>query len=410
MINGYLVRTLFRQSYRAAWPWEWWQNVVPKEQTKPEDLVDNAPIPVIWLFGRTGSGKTSIIRYLTGALEAEIGQGFRPQTRQSRRFDFPDDQLPLVSFLDTRGLGEADYDPREDLAEFDEQAHLMLVTVRATDHACEEVLEPLKKIRRANSHRPILLVVTALHDAYPGKQHVSSAELAELTDEQLETSPRLDENLRRALAAQRERWKEVADKMVAIDLTPPEEDFDEPEWGGDRLKRAILELLPAAYRHTLLEMDKVSGALRGSHDRRANRLILAHSAFAASAAAVPVPWVDIPVVMGVQSYLAHRLAELNGQTLDPTALAYVTSSLGGRLAARLGLRSLLKAIPVVGIAANAAAAFAFTYASGWAWNYYFVQVRGGHVPSAEQLREVYQAQLKRGRQLWQATDRPTESP
>lgn len=409
MIDGILVRSLFRQGCRAAWPWDWWRGGGTGQETSRDGLLEKTPIPVIWLFGKTGSGKTSIIRYLTGAEEAEIGLGFRPQTRQSRRFDFPDKELPLVSFLDTRGLGEADYDPAEDLAQFDEQAHLMIVTVRATDHANDEILRPLQKIRRANAHRPVLLVVTALHDAYPGKQHAEEAGLADLTESELWSASALDENLRRTLAAQRERWGELADQFVAIDLTPIEEGFDEPEWGGERLKRAILDLLPAAYRHTLLEMDKVSGALRASHDRRANRMILAHSAFAASAAAVPVPWVDIPVVMGVQSYLAHRLAELNGQTLDPTALAYVTSSLGGRLAARLGLRSLLKAIPVVGIAANAAAAFAFTYASGWAWNYYFVQVRGGHVPSAEQLRDVYQTQLKRGRELWRTNNDSQES-
>jgi uncharacterized protein (DUF697 family) len=370
--------------------------------------LDKAPLPVIWLFGRTGSGKTSIIRYLTGAEEAEIGQGFRPQTKQSRRFDFPDADLPLVSFLDTRGLGEADYDPTEDLAKFDQQAHLMIVTVRATDHATEELLRPLRRIRQANTHRPILLVVTALHDAYPGKQHPNSQQFEGQNESQVWASPHLDPNLRRLLAAQQARWGDLVDQVVAIDLTPEEEGFGEPEWGGQRLKDAILHLLPAAYRHTLIQMDKVSGSLRASHDRRANRLILAHSAVAASAAAVPLPWVDIPVVLGVQSYLAHRLAELNGQTLDPTALAYVTSSLGGRLAARLGLRSLLKAIPVVGMAANAAAAFAFTYAAGWAWNYYFVQVRGGHVPSAEKLREVYQEQLERGRELWRSN--PNANP
>ena len=44
-------------------------------------LLKAAPIPCLWLFGKTGSGKTSLIRNLTGAVDAEIGSGFRPQTR-----------------------------------------------------------------------------------------------------------------------------------------------------------------------------------------------------------------------------------------------------------------------------------------------------------------------------------------
>ena len=47
------------------------------------------PIPVIWLFGKTQSGKTSIVKFLTGADSAEIGNGFQPCTRFSRHYLFP---------------------------------------------------------------------------------------------------------------------------------------------------------------------------------------------------------------------------------------------------------------------------------------------------------------------------------
>src|SRR5690606_4448983 len=52
-------------------------------------LLDATPVPVFWLFGKTGSGKTSLIKHLTHADEAQIGNGFRPETRQSRRYAFP---------------------------------------------------------------------------------------------------------------------------------------------------------------------------------------------------------------------------------------------------------------------------------------------------------------------------------
>src|SRR5258708_3815850 len=44
--------------------------------------------PVVWLLGKLQSGKTSIIRELTQAADAEIGSGFRACTRTARVFDF----------------------------------------------------------------------------------------------------------------------------------------------------------------------------------------------------------------------------------------------------------------------------------------------------------------------------------
>src|SRR5687767_12143596 len=111
-------------------------------------LRERTPVPVFWLFGRTQSGKTSLIKYLTGAGEAEIGEGFQPCTRFSRQYQFPTPEAPLLTFLDTRGVDEPTYDPREDLDRFDSQAHVVIVTAKALDHAQENILKHLRPIRR----------------------------------------------------------------------------------------------------------------------------------------------------------------------------------------------------------------------------------------------------------------------
>ncbi len=120
----------------------------PDVQARLDELRRRAPVPMFWLFGKTQSGKTTLVRYLTGASDAEIGQGFRPCTRFSREYDFPTSATPLLRFLDTRGLDEAGYDPAEDLSRFNDQAHMVLVTVKALDHAQENVLNQLRTIRR----------------------------------------------------------------------------------------------------------------------------------------------------------------------------------------------------------------------------------------------------------------------
>jgi uncharacterized protein (DUF697 family)/predicted GTPase len=370
------------------------------------ELLADAPIPFLWLFGKTGSGKTSIIRFLTGAADAVIGSGFRPQTQHSRLFNFPDDELPIVRFLDTRGLGEAHYDAAADLAEFNKSTHLIIVTVRATDQATDEISRPLRQLRQANPERPVLLALTCLHDAYPGEQH-PDPDPFDLSARPLPAS--IPENLRRCIEAHYQRLDGLFDRAVPIDLTPADEGFAAADFGGERLKRAILDLLPAAYRQTLLQMDQLREALGEMHQRRSMPIILAHSALAASAAAVPVPWIDIPFVVAIQSHLAHRLAKLNHQGLDALTLAQVSGALGGRIALQMGLREMLKFIPWVGIAANAAAAFAYTYASGWAWNWYFGEIKNGHLPTADELRQVYHQQLRKGAQLWRTTHVPGEA-
>src|ERR687888_1145815 len=100
-----------------------------------------ANAPVFWLLGKTQSGKTSVIKYLTGADQAEIGRGFRPCTRFSREYQFPTAEAPLITFLDTRGLDEPGYDPAEDLVRFHASAHVVIVTVKVLDHAHENTLK-----------------------------------------------------------------------------------------------------------------------------------------------------------------------------------------------------------------------------------------------------------------------------
>lgn len=358
-------------------------------------LLDRAPVPVLWLFGKTGSGKTSIVKYLTGAERAEIGGGFRPQTQRSELYDFPSADAPLVRFLDTRGLGETRYDPSEDIRQFASLANVLIVTVRVMDHALAEIVEPLRAIRKAAPARPVLLALTCLHEAYPGQQHPQPDpfDSALLPDD-------LPPDLRRCIAAQQERFAGLVDAIVPLDLTRREDGFDEPELGGDRLTTALLAMLPAAYRQTLLTLHDSMKSLQDLNDRRALPHVIGHSMLAASAAAVPLPWVDIPIVTAIQSHLVYRLARVYGQPLDVRTLLEMAGPIGGRLLARQVVRETLKFIPFLGVAVNATLAYAYTYGLGKACGWYFGQVRQGNAPSAKDLEQVWRDQLTQAAQAW----------
>ena len=88
-----------------------------------------ATAPVVWLLGKTGAGKTAIVSTLTGDARAVVGAGFEPCTRTASFYDVPQ-EVPIIRFLDTRGLDEANYDPSNDIAWREDQSHLLLVVMR----------------------------------------------------------------------------------------------------------------------------------------------------------------------------------------------------------------------------------------------------------------------------------------
>lgn len=384
---------------------DWWQTrglapLTPGEfNAARAKLLAATPVPVFWLFGKTGSGKTSIIKHLTQADEAMIGTGFRPETRQSRRYDFPSAEQPLLEFLDTRGLGEAGYDPQEDIAAFDATAHLMLVTARAADHAQQAVVQPLRAIRRAKPDRPVILVLTALHDLYPQEDHPQPDPMgfapADVWDRQ-----RMPSALTRSLDDHVRRFTGLVDYVVPIDLTLPEDGFNDPAFGSQRLKRALIESLPEAYRQTFLTMTDMMTSLQELHEQQAKPYVLAAATMAATAAAVPLPWIDIPAVAGLQSELIRRLAVLYGQPMERDVFLQVAGAVGGRLLIRQAFRGMLKLIPFVGLAANSALAFASTYALGEACCWFYGERLAGHSPTHQELRTILHERFAHAEQLW----------
>lgn len=380
-------------------------------QERLERLRQKAPVPVFWLVGKSQSGKTSIIKFLTGADDAEIGQGFRPCTRFTREYQFPLAEAPLLVFLDTRGLEEPGYDPAVDLASFDSRAHLVIVTVKVLDHAVENLIRQLKAIRTRMPGRPVILALTCLHEAYPQQQHPSPYPFGK-NGALLTESMTAPENLVRSLQAQIEQFAGLYDCVVPIDLTPPAEGFSDPEYGGQQLKNAILEALPAAYRQTLLTLDEATHELQDLYAGRALPEIVAYSSLAASAGAIPIPWVDLFLLPGIQTRMIYRLARLYGQPLSGKRFIELATTLGLGMLVRQAAREVVKFIPVIGSVAGATLAGGATFALGKAFCFYYAAVHKGHAPQPEELRRYYHEQLVRAEELWRRRSKTetTQSP
>ncbi|MBA4190026.1 MAG: hypothetical protein C0467_18735 [Planctomycetaceae bacterium] len=360
------------------------------------ELRSKTPAPVFWLVGKTQSGKTSIIKFLTGADDAVIGAGFRPTTKTTRRFDFPSTDAPLLGFLDTRGLDEPGYNAADDIAALDSQAHVVVVTVKATDFAQGNVRAALGPIRAANPSRPVVLCVSTLHEAIPRQPHPTPYPFANPGSEGV------PEDLRRCIEEHTRAFAGMYDFLVPIDLTRPEDGFPEPHYGGDQLKATLLQTLPGAYRQTLIRLKEATDALKDVHMRHAEPVILGYSTLAATAGAVPIPFVDMIIIPGIQARMATDLAKQYGQAMTHARFKEIAAAVGVGLMSRQLARQATKFIPVVGSAVGAAVGGASTYALGRALCYYFQAACAGHVPDAQTLKAYYQEQYTAAEQKWKS--------
>ncbi len=234
-------------------------------------------------MGKTQAGKSSIIHAITGSSHVEIGNGFRNCTRTARLFDFPNPEECFLRFFDTRGLGEAGYDPAEDLAFCQDKAHLVMAVVRAMDHAQSEVQDALRKIRKAKPNCPVILVQTAHPIAIVVVRVIRFP-----TRLRLSHGPKPSRATSAVLAHQRQEFAALASHFVAVDFTLPEDGFSPELYGLESLWSAIEVVLPFGLRKMLRQDRELRGGLSDIYYRAAWPHIMSYSVVAGVAGRVSV--------------------------------------------------------------------------------------------------------------------------
>jgi uncharacterized protein (DUF697 family) len=364
------------------------------------------PPPVLWLLGKAQAGKTSLVHALTGSSRAEIGGGFRPCTRAAQIYSFPNEDECFLRFLDTRGLGEAGQDAAAELPKLEAQADLIVVVVKAMDHAQQHVLEILRGVTQRHPDWPILVLQTALHEGYPpdAMRHVLPYPYAENVRNASQAtpptySPAVPHDLARSLLAQRELFRGYRARFVPVDFTLPEDGFEPVDYGLEQLWSVIEELVPLGLRGMLGQSPAARQAIRGELYRKALPHIVAYSMAAGGAGAVPLPVVDVPLVLASQARMLYKIAEIYQQPMNVARMAEIAGALGIGFLTRLGVRELLKLVPVPGLGEGVSALYASasTYALGAALCQYFSRVRGGAKLDVATIRRLYAAELKQSK-------------
>jgi uncharacterized protein (DUF697 family) len=369
-----------------------------------EDVLARAQItaPVVWLLGKTGAGKTAIVSALTGDSHAVIGEGFAPCTRSSAFYDVPD-EAPLLRFLDTRGLGETDYDPDADIAWCEGQSHLLLVAMQVADPAQNSVVQVLRLVRRRHPEWPVVVAQTGLHRLYTaGAGHPAAYPFTGGSNDEYNAS--IPHSLRQALSYQRGLFAGLRGPpplFVPVDFTLPEDGFAPSEFGLEALWRALEVAGPSAFEALhRSRADAENDQIRA----RARPLIYGHGAASAGAGAVPIPFVGMGGLAGSLALMLNALAGRYGVAWTRATFAQFSGTIGGGALAwwgiRYGFRELLKLIPVVGTATagalNAATAFAITVAVGEAACVWLGYKRRGLTAPDHEVRRAFAGGLAAG--------------
>lgn len=368
----------------------------PEEQQRLATIAaENAP--VIWLLGKTGAGKTSVIASLTGDGHDRIGNGFQPCTRTAQLYDFPP-ETPLIRFLDTRGLDEAGYDPAEDLAWHQSQAHLIMVVMRVDDPVQDHVIEALASARKAQPHWPVVVLHTALHDLYPASTDHPQTYPFNGSDDDI-TNPAIPAPLRSAIAYQRKLFRGIKGAppvFVAVDFTREADGYSPPDYGRQALIDALLATAPDALRLLVKLKLRHEGKTRpGDKAPAPNTQILYWAAAASAVGAAPV--VGLATVPATQLAMLAQLGRTYGITWDRNHLGALLGMLGVAIVATQGSLLALRQVAKLGawlIPVAAAQDYAATYALGRAACVYLEAQSNNDEADAEQVKSVFLTSLK----------------
>lgn len=352
-----------------------------------ETLRAQLPTTEALLLGKPQAGKSSIVRGLTGVSEEIVGQGFRPHTQHTERYAYPSEDLPLLIFTDTVGLGDINRNTEAiveelgaDLQQDSNRARILILTVKINDFATDTLREIARSLHKQYPHIPVLLAVTCLHEVYPPG-----------TEDHPPYPPDF-EDVNRAFNALKQTFEGICDRAVLLDFTLEEDGYNPIFYGLESFRDTLADLLPEAEARAIHQLlDGETGEQIGNLYRDiARRYILAFSVMAATAAAVPLPLATMPVLTALQVSMVVMLGNLYGQKLSPSQAGGTLSAIAGGFMAQAIGRELVKFIPVLGSAIAASWAGAYTWALGEGACVYFGELMGGRKPDPKKIQAAMQ--------------------
>ena len=329
------------------------------------DGVDSHRPPRIFLLGRTGVGKSSLINALCGAYVAPVSDT-RSCTETAQTYQCKDGERTLMEILDTRGIAESDNLNAEisaedmlinQVKEFSPDVAIFMLNCTHRDDVDSDV-NFLKKLSESyaqayNMRLPIVAVVNKCDEMAPSR---------------LKNPNEYTESKTKKIAEQVQHYKEIIvknnlkiDDIIAVSSLIDWMTADGTEIDADSIEslpvsdienlqiafdgRYHIEELFNILEKAILDFSARMGLrmalkLQEVVRRIANQLNKSFSAMSATVALSPIPISDIYILLLLQGILVCLIASLSGRDISLDTATEFVLSMGGIAGAGYGFRLL----------------------------------------------------------------------
>lgn len=329
------------------------------------DGVDSHRPPRIFLIGRTGVGKSSLINALCGAYVAPVSDT-RSCTETAQTYQCKDGERTLMEILDTRGIAESDNLNAEisaedmlinQVKEFSPDVAIFMLNCTHRDDVDSDV-NFLKKLSESyaqayNMRLPIVAVVNKCDEMAPSR---------------LKNPNEYTESKTKKIAEQVKHYKEIIvknnlkiDDIIAVSSLIDWMTADGTEIDADSIEslpvsdienlqiafdgRYHIEELFNILEKAILDFSARMGLrmalkLQEVVRRIANQLNKSFSAMSATVALSPIPISDIYILLLLQGILVCLIASLSGRDISLDTAKEFVLSIGGIAGAGYGFRLL----------------------------------------------------------------------
>lgn len=334
-----------------------------KELKKLIDGIDSHRPPRIFLIGRTGVGKSSLINALCGAYVANVSDT-RSCTENAEIYECKDGDRVLMEILDTRGIAESEClnanISAEDMLinqinEFSPDVAILMLNCTHRDDVNSDV-EFLKKLAKTyskinNVNLPIVVVVNKCDEVAPARfknpveyPHNKISKIDEIVkyykgiivnnglkiDNIIAVSSLIDWQTPDGI----EIDVENIDKLPKNDIENLQIAFD-----GRYQIEELIDILEEAILDFEAQMGlRMASRLNEVVSRFAKRLNAIFSTISAAVAATPIPISDIYILIIIQSILVCLIASLSGRDISLDTAKEFIFSLGGITGAGITFR------------------------------------------------------------------------